>query len=168
MGIPDEPFWAPEDVVSAYRAHAAARGTEARQAWEKRLAEWDGDRAAWDAAWAGTGLPGWEAGLPTFAAGETLATRQALQKVLAASRDTVPGLMVGAADLTGNTGAKLEGARAAVGGAPGWPADLLRHPGARHGRMPGRHGLPRRGHPRRRDVLRLQRLHPADACGSRP
>jgi len=111
MGIPDESFWAPEDVVSAYRSHAAVRGTEARQAWEKRLAGWDGDRAAWDAAWAGTGLPGWEAGLPEFAAGETLATRQALQKVLAASRDTVPGLMVGAADLTGNTGAKLEGAQ---------------------------------------------------------
>ena len=50
MGIPDEPFWAPPEIVDTYRAHAAARGTEARQAWEKRLAEWTGDRHAWDAA----------------------------------------------------------------------------------------------------------------------
>ena len=110
MGIPDEPFWAPEEVVSEYRALAAARGAEARQAWEKRLAEWQGDRAAWDAAWAGTGLPGWEQALPTFDRGQSLATRQAMQKVLTACQDTVPGLMVGAADLTGNTGAKIEGA----------------------------------------------------------
>ena len=27
MGIPDEPFWAPPEIVDAYRAHAAARGT---------------------------------------------------------------------------------------------------------------------------------------------
>jgi transketolase len=110
MGIPDEPFWAPADVVDAYRAHAAARGAEARQAWEKRLADWDGDRDAWDAAWAGTGEPGWTDGLPRFEAGEKLATRQAIQKALVASRDTVPGLVAGAADLTGNTGAKLDGA----------------------------------------------------------
>jgi transketolase len=109
MGIPDEPFWAPADVVDAYRAHAAARGAEARQAWEKRLADWDGDRDAWDAAWAGTGEPGWTDGLPRFEAGEKLATRQAIQKALVASRDTVPGLVAGAADLTGNTGAKLDG-----------------------------------------------------------
>jgi transketolase len=109
MGIPDEPFWAPADVVEAYRAHAAARGAEARQAWEKRLADWDGDRDAWDAAWAGTGTPGWQEGLPTFEAGDKLATRQAIQKALLASVDTVPGLVAGAADLTGNTGVKLEG-----------------------------------------------------------
>jgi transketolase len=110
MGIPDEPFWAPADVVEAYRAHAAARGADAHQAWDKRLAEWGGDREAWDAAWAGEGLAGWTDALPRFELGEKLATRQALQKVLTASADTVPGLVVGAADLTGNTGAKVEGA----------------------------------------------------------
>jgi transketolase len=50
-----------------------------------------------------------------------LPTRQALQKVLTASRDTVPGLMAGAADLTGNTGAKLEGAE----------RQSVEHPGGR-------------------------------------
>ena len=69
MGIPDEPFWAPAEVVEAYRAHAAARGADARQAWDKRLAEWGGDRAAWDAAWAGEGLPGWTDDAPPVRAG---------------------------------------------------------------------------------------------------
>jgi len=111
IGIPDEPFWAPPELVATYRGHAAARGTEARQAWEKRLAEWTGDRNAWDAAWAGTGEPGWQEHLPTFEAGTKLATRQAIQKALAASYDVVPGLVAGAADLTGNTGVKLDGAQ---------------------------------------------------------
>jgi transketolase len=97
-------------VVEAYRAHTAARGADLRQAWDKRLAEWGGDRAAWDAAWAGEGLPGWADALPRFEPGEKLATRQALQKVLTASVASVPGLIVGAADLTGNTGAKVDGA----------------------------------------------------------
>ncbi len=60
--------------------------------------------------WAGTGEPGWQDGLPTFEAGTKLATRQAIQKALAASYDSVPGLVAGAADLTGNTGVKLDGA----------------------------------------------------------
>ena len=119
MGIPDEPFWAPAELVATYRAHAASRGTEARQAWEKRLAEWEGDRTAWDAAWAGTGLPGWETDLPVFTPGDTLATRQAIQKVLSACKESVPGLVVGAADLTGNTGAKLDGERRQSPEAPG-------------------------------------------------
>ena len=55
--------------VRATEPIAAARGAEARQAWEKRLAEWHGDRAVWDAAWAGTGLPGWEQALPTLRGG---------------------------------------------------------------------------------------------------
>ncbi len=110
MGIPDQPFWAPDDIVSTYRAIAAARGTEVRSGWEKRLAEWQGDRAAWDACWAVTGLPGWQEGLPTFEQGENIATRQAMAKTLTACRDTVPAIISGAADLTGNTGTKVAGA----------------------------------------------------------
>jgi transketolase len=110
MGIPDEPFWAPADVVATYRQHAAARGVEARQAWEKRLAGWHGDRAAWEACWATTGMNGWEDGLPSFEQGAKVATRQAMAKVLTACRATVPGFISGAADLTGNTGTKVDGA----------------------------------------------------------
>ena len=28
MGIPDEPFWSPDDLVTAYRGHCAERGAE--------------------------------------------------------------------------------------------------------------------------------------------
>jgi transketolase len=108
IGIPDEPFYAPAEVVDAYRQHAQARGREEHDKWLARFDAWGGDRAVWDACWAGTGLPGWEAELPTFGAGEKLATRQAVQKAINASLETVPGVMAGSADLTGNTGVKLD------------------------------------------------------------
>ncbi len=119
MGIPDEPFWAPVDLVEAYRGHAAARGGAARSAWQQRLDASAIDRAAWDACWQGGGTPGWEAALPTFTAGDKLATRQAIQKVLDAVRAATPGLVAGAADLTGNTGTKLSGETAQSATDPG-------------------------------------------------
>ena len=108
LGLPpDEHFWAPDEVVEMYRA-AGRNGRGARIAWEKRLAEYPGDRPAWDAAQARTGVAGWTNKLPTFEPGsEPLATRQAANKALNAVADLVPGLLVGAADLTGNTGVKL-------------------------------------------------------------
>ncbi len=54
------------------------------------------------------GLPGWESELPVWKEGEELATRQACAKVVNAVLDVVPGLVVGAADLTGNTGMALD------------------------------------------------------------
>jgi transketolase len=109
MGIPDEPFWAPADVVAAYRAHCEERGADAQAAWQQRFDASTVDRAVWDACWGATGTPGWEAGLPTFEQGEKIATRVAIEKAFNASLDTVPGLVAGAADLTGNTGTKLAG-----------------------------------------------------------
>ena len=73
----------------------------------------------WDAAWRGTGIDGWEASLPTFAEGEKVATRQAIGKVLAACVDSFPGLVSGAADLTGNTGTKLPDAVQQTAETPG-------------------------------------------------
>jgi transketolase len=52
---------------------------------------------------------GWAACLPAFDSSTVLATRQAFQKALEASRDVLPWVVSGAADLTGNTGAKLDG-----------------------------------------------------------
>ena len=107
MGIPDEPFWAPPDLVAAYRAHAGERGEIEFEQWSKRKATSSIDEAVWDACWGATGLSGWEAGLPTFEQGEKIATRVAIEKAFNASLETVPGLLAGAADLTGNTGTKL-------------------------------------------------------------
>ena len=36
MGIPDEPFWAPAELLAASRAHAAERGAAAHAAWTER------------------------------------------------------------------------------------------------------------------------------------
>ncbi|MFL6206522.1 MAG: transketolase [Acidimicrobiales bacterium] len=103
MGLPDEAFYVPDDVRDLYRA-AGERGAEHRQAWEKRLEAFDGDRTLLDATLAATGLPGWEQALPTWEAGEKVATRVASGKVLQALVDKVPALLAGGADLTSNTG----------------------------------------------------------------
>ena len=101
MGIPDEPFWAPEDLVSAYRLHAADRATTARSG---RTAPSGDD---WDAAMASTGLDGWDSDLPTYDQGESVATRKAIQKALDATYANLPGLMAGSADLKGSNGVAL-------------------------------------------------------------
>ncbi|MBI5088998.1 MAG: transketolase, partial [Actinobacteria bacterium] len=108
MGIPDEPFWAPPDLVAAYRHHAAARGADERGSWQARLDTAPIDRAVWDACWQATGLPGWTDALPRFEIGESIATRVAIEKAFNATLDVVPCLLAGAADLTGNTGNKLK------------------------------------------------------------
>jgi transketolase len=107
MGLPDEPFWVPEDVIELYRA-AGRRGRDERVAWEQRRAAYAGDAAELEAAFAGTGLPGWEAKLPSFTTGDSIATRVASGTCVNALVDVVPGLIAGAADLTGNTGVKLK------------------------------------------------------------
>nr|MBA3302391.1 transketolase [Acidimicrobiia bacterium] len=107
MGLPpDETFWVPDDVAELYRA-AGSIGATAREAWEKRLAAWSGDRAVFDACLAGRGLPDWDSALPSWEPGEKIATRKASGKCLQAVLDVVPGLMGGGADLTGNTGTTI-------------------------------------------------------------
>jgi transketolase len=107
MGIPDEPYWAPPELVGAYRSYCAQRGATEFDQWSKRKAASSLDEAAWQACWGATGIAGWDAALPTFAQGEKIATRVAIEKAFNASLDGVPGLFAGAADLTGNTGTKL-------------------------------------------------------------
>jgi transketolase len=109
LGLPpDQTFWVPDEVRELYRA-AGRRGREAREAWEKRLAEWSGDRAVLEACMGQTGMPGWEDALPRWEPGESVATRKASGACLDALADLVPGLVGGGADLTGNTGTTLKG-----------------------------------------------------------
>jgi transketolase len=109
LGLPpDETFWVPDDVLGMYR-EAIPRGQAARAQWEKRLAGWTGDRAEWDAVWSSGTLPGWQEKLPTWdQPGEKIATRASANKVLNAVYPDVPALVAGGADLTGNTGTKLD------------------------------------------------------------
>lgn len=118
MGIPDEPFWAPSELVDAYRGTAAERGTAARSAWEARAADTI-ESPEWAACWNQTGLDGWDADLPTYDQGDSVATRKAISAAFNATLDKIPGLVSGAADLTGNTGTKLNGQTTNAADAPG-------------------------------------------------
>jgi transketolase len=109
LGIPNELFWSPQDVVDHMR-DAGLRGREARIAWEATYKGWTENRAEIDAALSGKGLPGWQASLPTWEAGESVATRNAGKKIVNALIPLIPGLAGGGADLTGNTGVEIDGA----------------------------------------------------------
>ncbi|MDQ3739151.1 MAG: transketolase [Actinomycetota bacterium] len=122
MGIPDEPFWAPEALVAAYRRHATTRGAECHGAWDERLAAADpAVRERWDAAWGSeVGVPGWTDALPAVEIdSEPVATRVAINDAINATLDHLPGLIAGSADLTGNTGTKLSDATQQTGKDPG-------------------------------------------------
>lgn len=119
MGLPDEPFYVPDDVLEMYRT-AGARGRLQREDWEQRAAAaLEGREAEWEASLAGTGLPGWEDLLPSFEVGENPATRAASQTVLNAVRSMVPSLVAGGADLTSNVGLTLKGESVLSGDTPG-------------------------------------------------
>jgi transketolase len=108
LGLPpDETFWVPDDVLAFYR-EAGRAGKRAHEAWEKRLADYAGDREALDACLERRPLPGWQDALPTFEAGEKVATRKASGACLAALAEKVPALVSGSGDLTGNTGTQLD------------------------------------------------------------
>ncbi len=107
MGIPNEPFWAPGDLVGAYRRHVGERGAAARAAWTEASSSVT-ESPEWRAAWEGTGTAGWDAELPSYDLGDSLATRKAIQTALDATYDRLPGLISGSADLTGSNGTGLE------------------------------------------------------------
>ncbi len=110
MGLPaDKSFYVPDDVLDAYRA-AGRRGASERLAWQQQVEALGPQRSEYEACLAGRGLPGWENKLPSWPAGESVATRKASSACLNAMADVVPGLIAGGADLTGNTGTSLSDA----------------------------------------------------------
>jgi len=110
MGIPDEPFWASADLVESYRAHCAARAQDQIHDW--RHASTQQQRDDFDRTYSLEPADNWKSLLPQFDSDSKLATRQAFQKVLEASVESIPTILSGAADLTGNTGTKIGGASA--------------------------------------------------------
>ena len=108
LGLPpDETFWVPDEVLEMYRK-AIPRGQRLKRKWKKAFETWQGDRSELEACLEGRGLDGWETKLPTWQAGESVATRKAIKACINATRDVVPGAMGGGADLTGNTGTDIE------------------------------------------------------------
>jgi transketolase len=106
MGIPDVPFWAPDELVNAYRSVAQARGHELTTEYSNDIAEIP-EKYLWDAAWETPDSSSFRSLLPEFDETANFATRQVIQKVLDASLPALPGLISGSADLTGNTGSKI-------------------------------------------------------------
>ena len=107
MGIPDEAFWAPNDLVAQVRAHAASRGSELLSDYDTAIAHAEG-KHGFDQCWSDPNGDAVAALMPAFAADSTLATRQAIQQCIEASASALPGLLIGSADLTGNTGVKVK------------------------------------------------------------
>ena len=160
MGLPDEPFFVPGDVVDVYRG-AGARGRDEREAWQKRLEAYDGDRATFDAVLESGGLAGWTDALPTWEPGEQVATRVASGKVLQAARRRRAGPAGRRRRPHVQHRHGAQGPRRAVPRRARRSSALLRHPGARHGRRHERDGAPRRRAARRRHLPGVQRLLPA-------
>ena len=107
MGIPDEPFWAPDDLVAAYRAHLTERGSAQVAQWQSQTT--DTERSLLTSHSTPVSADAVRAALPVFDKDTNLATRQAFQKVLEVTGSVLPHVVAGAADLTGNTGSKLSG-----------------------------------------------------------
>jgi transketolase len=114
LGLPpDETFYVPDGVLEYYR-RSLTRGAGLRAEWQKRFDAWaggtdgDGYRKEWDTCMSSRGYAGWESKLPQWDAGESLATRKAINAALNATADDLPGLIAGSGDLTGNTGVKLD------------------------------------------------------------
>ena len=107
MGIPNEPFWAPSDLVSQLRAHAKMRGAELLSAYDTTVAHAEG-KHGFDQCWSLPDADVVASLMPTFAPDSTLATRQAIQQCIESSASALPGLIIGSADLTGNTGVKVK------------------------------------------------------------
>ncbi|MFI4984647.1 MAG: transketolase [Solirubrobacterales bacterium] len=112
MGFdPDRSFWVDERVYE----HMSLRDSGARtqSQWRERFDAWREafpDQAAeWDRAWAGELSDGWRAALPSFKAGEQIATRSAGQKTMAAFARFAPTMIGGAADLVESTKTVFEG-----------------------------------------------------------
>ena len=91
-----------------------ASGAAHLDAWEQRERAWRARypelAEEWEQAWSGRLREGWQEALPSFAAGEQLATRSAGQKTMAALGPFGPTMAGGAADLVESTKTVFEGA----------------------------------------------------------
>jgi len=113
MGFdPDRHFEVDQGVYE--HMSLAERGGAEQERWTERFRAWREAHpemaADWDLAWSGRLRDGWRETLPTFAAGEKIATRAAGQKVMAAFGAHAPTMIGGAADLVESTKTLFEGA----------------------------------------------------------
>lgn len=113
LGWPEEPlFYIPDDVARHMRA-ASERGPAGQAEWEALLARYAEEHPALAAEfrqWLAGELPeGWDADVPVFEVGTSLATRAASGQVLNALAPRVGNLIGGSADLAGSNNTTLKG-----------------------------------------------------------
>ncbi|MEV7425597.1 transketolase [Streptomyces sp. NPDC091212] len=102
LGVPDEPFTVPADVLEHTR-RALGRGAELHRAWDKALAEWTaahpGRAAARERAIRPVDAAEAADALPVFEPGAGIAPRDASGQVIQALAERLPRLWGGSADL---------------------------------------------------------------------
>jgi transketolase len=103
MGIPDEAFWAPQDVVEQIRQASSARGRSLTTSWRSPT---DSD---YQRMVAPLSIDDLRLAVKDVDVSKPLATRQAITSAISLTERLVPGLLAGSADLTGNTGVKIPG-----------------------------------------------------------
>ncbi|MEU5704005.1 transketolase [Streptomyces aurantiacus] len=112
LGFDPERTFEVSDEVLNHARRALDRGAEAHAGWNKQLAEWRTARPEraklFDRIVSGQLPEGWEAALPTFEAGTSVATRAASGKVLQALGDVLPELWGGSADLAGSNNTTID------------------------------------------------------------
>ena len=105
---PGRSFYVPDEVYA--HMNGVERGTKLESEWNGVFSAWSQafprDRERWDAAHAGE-IGDWT--VPTFAAGEELATRAAARQVMQAFAGAVPTMIGGAGDLVESTYTEIEG-----------------------------------------------------------
>ncbi|MBN1631975.1 MAG: transketolase, partial [Thermoleophilia bacterium] len=120
---PGDLFFAVPERVREQYAGVAAGGAAARAHWLDLLTRYEGvypDLARqWREAMAGQLPEGWQEKLPSFAAGQKVATRSASGKALNALAAVVPTLVGGSADLAPSNNTYLEGLGDFQAGNPG-------------------------------------------------
>ena len=105
MGIPDEPFYLPADLIESYREVTISSGAHTHSLW-KSTSHDARQRSDWNTVF-GMTPPNLADVLPSWELGSKMATRKAIQAALDATSELLPGLVSGSADLTGNTGTKV-------------------------------------------------------------
>ena len=166
LGWEHEPFEIPADVRDAWRI-AGLRSSQARLAWEGRVAELESEkRAEFDRRRRGDLPSAFGSAMNAYREAlakdqPALATRNASQNALDVVNAALPETIGGSADLTGIEQYPHQGSRCGDAGRFFRPFHSLWRARAWHGGGDERHCAAWRADPLQRDVSRIRRLLPA-------